>query len=258
MNIPFPVKMCERSIMNVTGRVVRPCGVFVGLQLFAVATAVSVFAETTNTPSIANAPAVTESRPRTGETPPLPATGSRSFDESAFRIVAERNIFNANRSGGQVRLPSRRPAQVDSFTLVGTMAYEKGAFAFFNGSSSAYSKVVKASGVIAGYKVVDVLANAVKLEADGKILELPVGSAMRREDEGTWYLGDAVAGNSGSSYAANSENGHSSRSSRRESGSDNGPGAESAPKPTANTSSSNADQSEILKRLMERREKESQ
>jgi len=119
----------------------------------------------------------------------MPSSKSPGLDDSAFRIVAERNIFNANRSGGQVRLSSlRHPARIESFTLVGTMAYEKGAFAFFSGSSSEFSKVVETSGVIAGHKVVDVLANGVKLEADGRILELPIGSAMRRKTRarGSW------------------------------------------------------------------------
>ena len=77
-----------------------------------------------------------------------------------------------------MRLANTRRARVDSFSLVGTMAYEKGAFAFFDGTSSEFAKVLKTDGVIAGYKIVDILTDAVKLEADGKTLELAVGSAM--------------------------------------------------------------------------------
>jgi len=111
------------------------------------------------------------------------------FDESSFRIVAQRNIFNANRSGGgQVRGPSRRPSSVEYFALVGTMDYEKGSFAFFEGSNSQFTKVMKASEVIAGHKLVEISADSVKLEADSKQFDLPVGSQMRREDEGAWQL----------------------------------------------------------------------
>ncbi len=284
MNIPFSVRMCERSVMNVTGQVARlravavaqtgsrPCrGLAIraagecpsaiqqsaalrygrgamrrGFRLVVLAaTAWSAAAQntdglaTTNAAALTSAPpAATESVSRPDQTPPPAASAGRNFDESAFRIVAERNIFDANRSGGQVRVSSsRRPARVESFTLVGTMAYEKGAFAFFDGSSSEYTKVLQANGVIASHKLVDVLAHAVKLEADGKVLELPVGSSMRREDEGTWHLGDGVAGHAESSYA-------STRTS--------------APESSAGNSNSSADQSEILKRLMERRERESQ
>ncbi len=231
-----------------------------------------------------NATTATESTPRPVEVSSPSSPNSRGMEDSAFRIVAERNIFNANRSGGQVRLSSsQRPARVESFTLVGTMAYEKGAYAFFAGSSSEFSKVIKTTGVIAGHKVVDVLANSVKLEADGKITDLPIGSAMRREDEGAWKLGDAVAG-SGASYASTREDDRSSRSGRDSGGRfSRSSRAESASEAAAISSNSSADQSdsrkqdkqdnkdlkkelkldskmesEILKRLMERREKESQ
>jgi hypothetical protein len=306
----MPVRMCERSMMNAMGCFMRPRGSWKrGLPLLAfVATVFSAAAETMNPPTFTNAPAaiaparmVAESTHRPVEVAQTSASSPRGFDESAFRIVAERNIFNANRSGGQVRLSSsRRPARVESFTLVGTMAYEKGAFAFFDGSSSEFSKAVKTGGVIAGYKIVDVLVNAAKLEADGKIIELPIGSAMRREDEGTWRLGEAADGNAGTTYAPSREsshssrhdsNGRSSRTSGREPGLNNGSGSE-APT-TANANSSNGQpessarskpdkkdfnreekqerkelkkelkmdaqsESEVLKRLMERREKEAQ
>lgn len=124
------------------------------------------------------------------------------------------------------------------------MAYEKGAFAFFDGTSSEFAKVLKTDGVIAGHKIVDILADAVKLEADGKTLELVVGSAMRREDEGTWHPGEGVA----SGYAASSDRDRSDRAN----------GSESASRAAPASSTASADQSEILKRLMERREKESQ
>jgi len=261
MNIPFPVKMCERLSMNVTQRVIGRSVVFFCLPFLVVAMAVPVVAETTNAPTSTNSAAVAGSAPQQpAEKSALPALGSHDFDQSAFRIVVERNIFDANRSGGQVRLPSRRPSRVESFTLVGTMAYDKGAFAFFNGSSSEYSQVIKAGGVIAGHKVADVLSTGVKLEADGKILELPIGSAMRREDEGTWHLGNDATGGNGSSYASNRENDYSSRSSRSgrsDSRSENQHESGSAPTATS-SSTSNANESEILKRLMERREKESQ
>src|ERR1041385_6179537 len=57
---------------------------------------------------------------------------------SSFRIITERNIFNPRRSARYVPTErTRRPStRTDSFALVGTMSYEKGFFAFFDGSSS--------------------------------------------------------------------------------------------------------------------------
>lgn len=174
------------------------------------------------------------------------------LDESAFRIVSERNIFNANRSGGQVRLSSRRAPRVESFTLVGTLAYDKGAFAFFEGSSSELTKVLKPDGIIAGHKLVDILADGVRLEADGQITDLAVGAAMRREDEGAWRRGDAVASSSGGSSRRDDDD-DSSRSRRRD---DRDRGSGAANRAAAGGSISGADDAEVLKRLMERRERD--
>jgi hypothetical protein len=203
-------------------------------------------------------------------------TALQTLDASAFEIVAERNIFNANRSGGQVRVSSsRRPTRIETFTLVGTMAYEKGVFAFFEGSSSELSKVLKSNGVIAGHKLVDILANSVKLEADGKQFELPIGLQMRREDEGTWHMAEASVRSGGESanYVSNREsesNGRSSRSSRSDSGrydyssrrrggTDSGSSNRNdraEPTSQPGTTNSGLSEAEILKRLQERREKE--
>ena len=183
---------------------------------------------------------------------------TRRLDESALRFVAERNIFNATRSGvGEVRVPSRRATTVEFFTLVGTMDYEKGTFAFFDGSSSQYTKVIQADSVIAGHKLLDVTANSVKLEAEGKEIELPVGSQMRREDEGAWQVAEARAGLSvasngnGDSSGRSERSDYSSRSRRNDI-------SESNTRSSGSAASSSENENEVLKRLMERREKESQ
>lgn len=237
----------------------------VSLTLLILLSAFTAGAEATNTPASSNG-ATNNSTPSRAEATP------QKLDEAAFRIITERNIFNAERIGAVRVASSRRPARIESFKLVGTMAYEKGAFAFFEGSSSELTKVVKADGVIAGHKLVDILTDAVKLEADGKILEVPIGSAMRREDEGAWRLGEAVAGGGSASYVSSRENGNSdrsnrsgrndrdndsSRSRRGDTNSERGNTAEPSPAAAASPAAT-ADQSEILKLLMERRAKESQ
>lgn len=210
--------------------------------LLAVLVLGSAHAETTATNHV---PSAVTNAPTTAPSAP------RKLDESAFRIVSERNIFNANRSGGTVRsTTTRRAPRVDSFALVGTMAYEKGAFAFFEGSSSEFTKVLKANGVIAGHKIVDILANGVKLEIDGQVVDLAIGSGLRREDQGLWAISDAVSTSNG---------GSSSRRSRSERSEDSGSDhSSSSSTSTSSSAAPSGDQSEILKRLMERRAKESQ
>src|SRR6266404_1853175 len=69
-------------------------------------------------------------------------------DYQSFRIISERNIFNPNRSGRSDRSEYRTRREPDrrgrstAFGLIGTMSYEKGSFAFFDGTSSEYRKVL--------------------------------------------------------------------------------------------------------------------
>jgi hypothetical protein len=112
-------------------------------------------------------------------------------DYSYFRVIADRNIFDPDRYPHQSRSSRRNGRQgplVDSFSLVGTMSYPKGTFAFFDGTSSDYRKAVKLDDAIAGYKVAEITRNAVTLTTTNKQIELKVGSQMRHEDQGGWQL----------------------------------------------------------------------
>lgn len=151
-----------------------------------------------------------------------------SLDFSAFRLITERNIFDPNRMARSG--PPVQAKTVDAFSLVGTMSYSKGDFAFFDGTSADYKKVLKPSETIAGYTVLAILPDSVKLTQDNKQINLPVGAQLRRQDDGTWV---EVAG--AETYAAGS----------------NSSSSNSQP-----SSASNGGESEILKRLMLRREKD--
>lgn len=277
MSISKPTALCERASVNTAPQTGRPVlgrsrrtgqtsqtgrtnylsAVWLAVALLAGA-APGAAAQPTNPPATTNAPALAAATN-------APAKPPSTLDESAFAIIGERNIFNASRSGGQVRLPSRRPTSVEYFTLVGTMAYEKGVFAFFEGSSSEFTKVVKADGVMAGYKLADVLAGGVKLEADGKLIDLPMGSQMRREDAGAWQVAEASSGGSGgdndSSSSASSRTSDSGSRSGRSGRSDAAPeqaavGRQERKDLKKESKLESKTEAEILKRLMERREKE--
>jgi hypothetical protein len=159
------------------------------------------------------------------------------LDYSSFRVIADRNIFNPNRRGGPFRSDRRESNQNrpsgDSFSLVGTILYQKGAFAFFDGTSSDYKQVLEPDGLIAGHKVKEVLPRSVKLEAGGKEIEMKIGAQMRKED-GRWQLFTATEWRPPSTDATNA--------------------------PTATASAASADSglemNDVLKKLMEQREKE--
>jgi hypothetical protein len=153
------------------------------------------------------------------------------FDFDSFKIIAQRNIFNPNRSarGSRNRDDSPRPARTESFTLVGTIMYENGQFAFFDSSSSTYKKVIKAGDTIAGYKIGEVTPKGVHLELNGKTVDLGIGQQMRRADEGEW----SVSGNTLTET----------------------PNA-SGTSDTTSSSASSADEDDVVKRLMKKREEE--
>jgi hypothetical protein len=110
-------------------------------------------------------------------------------DYSSFsRFVTERNIFDPNRyprsSSGQ---PSYHPPisrSAPTFTLVGTMNYQKGMFAFFDGNSSDLRKVLyqSDSNSIAGYTVAEITLTGVTLQSADKkrMMPMKIGEVMRR------------------------------------------------------------------------------
>src|SRR3954471_8085705 len=119
------------------------------------------------------------------------------LDFPSFHIIPERNIFNMNRSprsaySRPVRTePERRPSRSESIALLGTMSYEKGRFAFFDGSSSQYHQVLSSSNSIGGFTITEVAPNYVKLAStNGQPIELPVGKQLKRQDEGEWSVTD--------------------------------------------------------------------
>ena len=171
--------------------------------------------------------------------PAAPATLGTSFE--SFRIISERNIFNQNRSPRSARRgpeKSRPVPVVQSLSLVGTMSYEKGNFAFFDGSSSDYKKSVKAGEKIADYEVKEIKPSCVKIANDKQEFEIKVGQQLRREDEGEWQLSTA------SSRVAGRTNGSS------------GSNASGEQSTAATSSPGNTSEDEALKRLMEKRAKE--
>ena len=124
-----------------------------------------------------------------------PTNDPTPLDYSAFEIIVERNIFNAQRTGKltpRARIEARSAPRIDTVALVGTMRYEKGLFALFEGSSSEYRKVLKATDTIAGYQLSDIGWASVKLASASTEIQLSVGSYLRREDGGEWHLAGRV------------------------------------------------------------------
>jgi hypothetical protein len=203
------------------------------------------------------------------------------FDFPSFRIIAERNIFNPNRSGRSDRTTRRDPeadrrARAETFALLGTMSYEKGRFAFFDGTGSQYRKVLQPADTIAGFKIADVAPTCVKLEStNGQILELCVGMQMKHREEEGWQLAGMADSSEGSRSGTNSGGSTGSASAgeseevlkklmaqrEQEAGAEKAaepvPAAEEKKPEIAEKNSTPADEGdEVLKRLLQKREQE--
>ena len=164
-------------------------------------------------------------------------TGPVSLDYAAFKVIVDKNIFDPNRLPHRPGVASvRRPRSVDSLTLVGTMTYEKGTFAFFDGTSSDYKKALKLTDTIAGYKLTTIAPNGVKLASGTNEVDLGVGAQLRREEDGPWLLGGK-----GGSYSDTPTSTSATAA---------------APAATAESDAApSGPESDVLKKLMERRAK---
>jgi hypothetical protein len=172
---------------------------------------------------------------------------------AAFKIIAERNIFDPNRQQPGVKRSDEetpKPVRIDFITLVGSMSYEKGDFAFFDGTQSEYRKSVKLGDSIAGYKLAHVGHDKVTLENDGKNLEMPVGGQLKRLDEGEWKLSDQAESYTSAASASSSTSGRGERKDR------NSASEKSSATTSPAKSSSDEGPSDALKRLLERRKQE--
>ncbi len=152
------------------------------------------------------------------------STNSRPVrpDFSSFKLITDRNIFSPTRTALRpmrydTPTTTRTTArQGDYFALVGTMEYEKGAFAFFDGTSSEYRKTLKPRDTIAGYRLGEITQSHVSLTQDTNTLQLKVGMQMRHNSAGGWTAVTPTETSVGSSsYGSTTTRSDSSMSDRR-------------------------------------------
>ena len=160
-------------------------------------------------------------------------------------FIADRNIFDPSR---QPHSPTSHyhhtthitPRGTPGIQFVGTMSYEKGNFAFFSGTSSDLSEVLQAGNQIVGYTVKEISPTSVVLEStNSQTFSLNVGDGLRQEGS-KWVRSDAAELPVSGASTTSSTSGSSSTSTP------------AGPPPSA------GEPNDILKRLMQQREKENQ
>jgi hypothetical protein len=163
-------------------------------------------------------------------TPAPSSVLSPTLSLDSFRLISDRNIFNANRTGRRDRSAEVPAPRVDTITLVGTMDYDKGEFAFFDGSAADLRKALQPGQTIAQFTVAKVARDGVELARDGKTFKMALGQQLRRPEGGDWNLIGAEM-------------------ARTEAATANGSDATAA-------AAIPADASDIVRRMMEQRQKQ--
>lgn len=177
--------------------------------------------------------------------------GPSKSEYAYFQLVNDRNIFNPARVPNRPDRPrsteTRRTPKVESLSLVGTLRYEKGIFAFFDGTSSEFRKALKPGDTVGGHRILSVTDSTVRLVVKDAAVDLKVGSQLRREDEGDWTLASGVT--LGPSSGGSSSSGSTPSSSASSNSS-------STPSTASASGSSGGGAEDILRRLRERRAQE--
>ncbi len=173
-----------------------------------------------------------------GRCPAASTNESARTDDAAFAIIYERNIFDPNRTAQHEPSPDDHPepvaaAPAETFALVGTMSYAKGTFAFFSGSAPDYQKVLRREDEIAGFRITDIASDAVTLATSNSTVVVRVGSGMQQDRLAGWT---PVSGEIAAPQSSEQP-------------------AEAAPQPEHDPAASDTD---VLKKLMQKREQELQ
>ncbi len=112
-----------------------------------------------------------------------------------FASIAQQNVFNTQRGANppvQVATPKLpkppKPPELEAFALLGTMRSERGAIAFFDGTSPSFRKAVQTGDKLGACTVTTIEHDRVMLTTGERELCLPLRMQFRREGQGEWLL----------------------------------------------------------------------
>ncbi|MBM3853221.1 MAG: hypothetical protein FJ399_08685 [Verrucomicrobia bacterium] len=168
--------------------------------------------------------------------PPASVVPKQGFD--AFQLVVERNIFNPHRTGRTRPGSEEKPPRVDEISLVGTVQFGRENLAVFDSPEPAFCRSLHEGESVGDFTVRRITADTVELTRAGQSLALKVSQQLRRVEGGDW----TVTANQAAKADPRAIAGHTAAAPR--------PVDFSAPVEVP------ADASEVLKRLMKKREKQ--
>lgn len=104
----------------------------------------------------------------------------------AFRVIADRNIFNPNRT--RARGPEEAPPKVDTIALVGIVHDEGKVVAVFDSPDESYRKALQVGEQIAGFTVTKIAEDHIELSKgeNEKPFSFRMSQQLRRVENGEW------------------------------------------------------------------------
>ena len=163
----------------------------------------------------------------------------------AFRLMRTKNMFDPNRRPARTETASaQRPGapvrqnRSSSLTLTGTMVTEGKTLAFFAGTRADYSKVLSVGDTIADCKITAIKPTEVEMERGGKPGALAVGHQLQIEGVPSDVTAEEPAAAASASGAPPADS------------------TAAAPTPGPSAPAASNDKNDVLRRMMERREKE--
>lgn len=164
-----------------------------------------------------------------------------------FTLVRTRNIFDPDRQANTpVAGSSPAPKSANDFAaLTGTLITENKATAFFSGSRPEFNKVLQIHGEIAGARLVQITANTVVVERDGKPVTVAVGQTVPLDSKSAPTAAPVTSTGSVPSASASSASTVQATFA---------PGT--LTEATYRAGASSVSKEEIIRRMMEKRQKE--
>ena len=195
--------------------------------------------------------------------PPASTSASPTADKgyNAFKLVRTRNIFDPERRPIRTDAPattasksgsSSNSSRVSRITLTGTMVTAGRSLAFFSGSQNEF-KVLPINDKISGFTIKAITSAYVDLEKDGKPYNLAVGRQLTLDGQNISFTSPPPpSDDSSSAPPAPAPSGTDSGSAPTATSNTPSPSNPASPAPPA----AGGDKAEILRRMMERRQKE--
>ena len=177
-----------------------------------------------------------------------PSAKKPSFD--TYRLVKTRNIFDPDRrsmaSTPQATQPATKPVtRSDYVALTGVMVTDEKSLAFFSGSRSEYNKVLPEKSSIAGATVLKITASNILVERDGRQITVAVGQTVPLDGSAPVAAPAPPTDDTASSSSSTNSNSNPNSNSRSNSGSQ-----------SSSRNAPSTDRSEIMRRMMERRQQQ--